>query len=173
MLPYRISGKLFFSLCKQCAMDKPTDCGHSTDKRSITGTWVLSEVLKARQQWEKKSSDLFKEYINTFLKAKMEASKVFLGLPANQTWFIIKLYQRKSEHSFGITKVMCYLIFDYVICFIFFLLFIEDHGCFINTQLSICLSRKIRMDFKYLCILNMLNNSVIMLCKHNHIIRFY
>ena len=61
-------------------------CPHSPQERQLTGTWCTIEVQKAldmgyemvklHEVWhfEETSSDLFKNYVNTWLKIKQEAS---------------------------------------------------------------------------------------------------
>ena len=90
VLPYRTNDKLMFPLCKTCA-DKadPSNrdpCTHTDEERAIEGTWCHVELMKALEKgyeilrvhevWHfpEHSSDLFKEYVNTFLKIKQEAS---------------------------------------------------------------------------------------------------
>jgi hypothetical protein len=87
VLPYRTQGKLMFPLCKTCADTcNQTPCDHSNNQRAIQGTWCHIELKKALEKgyqilrlhevWHfpETSSELFKEYIDTFLKIKQEAS---------------------------------------------------------------------------------------------------
>ena len=90
VLPYRTGGKLLFPLCHTCAEERPVDphyrCTHEDSQRRFTGTWVSAELHKALDcgyQIDKvyevwhfpgHSSDLFRRYIDTFLKIKQEAS---------------------------------------------------------------------------------------------------
>ncbi|XP_048775446.2 uncharacterized protein LOC125680045 [Ostrea edulis] len=90
VLPYKTGGKLLFPLCRTCAEHRnlgPDDrCSHTDSERSLTGTWVTVEVHKAldlgyrleriHEVWhfEKTSQDLFRSYIDTFLKIKQESS---------------------------------------------------------------------------------------------------
>ena len=87
VLPYRTQNKLMFPLCKTCAdtLNK-TPCTHSEQERSILGTWCHVELMKAIEKgyqilkihevWHfpNHTDELFKEYVNTFLKIKQEAS---------------------------------------------------------------------------------------------------
>ena len=87
VLPYRTQNKLMFPLCKTCAdtLNK-TPCTHSEQERSILGTWCHVELMKAiekgyqilkiQEVWHFPihTDELFKEYVNTFLKIKQEAS---------------------------------------------------------------------------------------------------
>ena len=76
-----------FPLCKTCADTKnPNPFTHTDQERAIRGTWCHIEVMKAIEKgyvvlnlhevwhWEETSDELFKEYVNTFLKIKQEAS---------------------------------------------------------------------------------------------------
>ena len=87
VLPYRASGKLMFPLCRTCAdTTSGTVCTHTDSERAITGTWCHVELLKAVEKgyeilrlhevWHfpEQSDELFKEYVDTFLKIKQEAS---------------------------------------------------------------------------------------------------
>ena len=87
VLPYRTQNKLMFPLCKTCAdtLNKST-CTHSEQERSILGTWCHVElmeaiekgyqILKIHEVWHfpVRTGELFKEYVDTFLKIKQEAS---------------------------------------------------------------------------------------------------
>ena len=87
VLPYRTPENLMFPLCKTCADTKNQNpCTHTDHERAIRGTWCHVEVMKAIEKgyvvlnlhevwhWEETSDELFKEYVNTFLKIKQEAS---------------------------------------------------------------------------------------------------
>ena len=87
VLPYRTPENLMFPLCKTCADTKNQNpCTHTDQERAICGTWCHVEVMKAIEKgyvvlnlhevwhWEETSDELFKEYVNTFLKIKQEAS---------------------------------------------------------------------------------------------------
>ena len=89
VLSYRTQGKLMFPLCKTCADTcQQTPCTHSDNERAIEGTWCTVELekalekgyrlLKIHEVWHfpATSDERFKEYINTFLKIKQEASDV-------------------------------------------------------------------------------------------------
>lgn len=100
VLPYRANGKLLFPLCKACAdvMDPTKACTHTSEERSLVGSWVISELLLALQYGYKlkkvieiwkfpftqydpktKQGGLFTKYMHTFLKIKAEKS----GWPPN------------------------------------------------------------------------------------------
>ena len=100
VLPARIDEKLLFALCYTCAVQKNTKwsadadrvehlCTHSVEDRALTGVWATPEIQKAVEKgytlmdvyeihtFEESNVGLFSGYVNTFLKAKQEAS----GLP--------------------------------------------------------------------------------------------
>ncbi|XP_061181223.1 uncharacterized protein LOC133189847 [Saccostrea echinata] len=90
VLPYRTGGKLLFPLCRTCAERQDSTskhrCQHADQERSLTGTWVTTELHKALDMgytleriyevwhFSQSSRDLFRSYIDTFLKIKQEAS---------------------------------------------------------------------------------------------------
>ena len=87
VLPYRTKDKLMFPLCKTCADTlNQNQCTHTDQERSILDTWCHVElekaiekgykVLKIHEVWHypTQTDELFKEYVNTFLKIKQEAS---------------------------------------------------------------------------------------------------
>ena len=92
ILPVKSEGKLLFPLCAECArLMNQASCTHSDDQRRLTGTWTTMElhaaldfgykVVKVYEvlHYSQSSSDLFKEYIDAWLKVKQEAS----GWPSN------------------------------------------------------------------------------------------
>ncbi len=87
VLPHRACGKLMFPLCKMCAdTTNKVACTHTDAERAITRTWCHVELLKAMEKgyeivrlhevWHfpEQSDELFKDYVDTFLKIKQEAS---------------------------------------------------------------------------------------------------
>ena len=87
VLPYRTKDKLMFPLCKTCTDTLNQDpCTHSDQERAILGTWCHVELMKAIEKgyeilkihevWHftEHTDELFKEYVNKFLKMKQEAS---------------------------------------------------------------------------------------------------
>ena len=94
VLPHRHGGKLTFPLCAACVeeeMAKPPlersyQCAHSDDQRVLTGMWCTPELNKAvelgyqiqyiHEVWHfpQTQEGLFKDYVNTWLKIKQEAS---------------------------------------------------------------------------------------------------
>ena len=95
VLPYFEAGKLLFPLCAACAREtRQGFCDHRDDERALHGTWVTTELYKAletgyrmvaveevwhyaeREQYDRKdpSTGLFTQYIDCFLKLKIQAS---------------------------------------------------------------------------------------------------
>ena len=94
VLPYRHEDKLTFPLCRTCMEngfrsslhERSMLCNHTPTQRALTGTWCTPELQKALEKgyeilyvheiwhFEKVSEDLFKNYVNTWLKIKQEAS---------------------------------------------------------------------------------------------------
>ena len=87
VLPYRTKDKLMFPLCKTCADTlNQSPCTHTEQERAILDTWCHVELMKAIEKGYKilkihevwhyptQTDELFKEYVNTFLKIKQEAS---------------------------------------------------------------------------------------------------
>ena len=77
-----------FTLCRSCAEKlQQTPCEHSEEQRTLSGTWPSIEIAKACvlgyrvvrliEVWNflERSSHLFKECIDTFLKIKLHASR--------------------------------------------------------------------------------------------------
>ena len=87
VLPYRTKDKLMFPLCKTCADTlNQNPCTHTDEERAILGTWCHVELMKAIEKgyevleihevwhWEEITDELFKHYVDTFLKIKQEAN---------------------------------------------------------------------------------------------------
>ena len=94
VLPHRQGHKLTFPLCLACVEKEQTKpmlgssctCSHTVEERALIGTWCSPELEKAvgkgyqvldiYEMWHftEKSDQLFKSYINTFLKIKQETS---------------------------------------------------------------------------------------------------
>ena len=87
VLPYRANGKLMFPLCRTCAETlQQTPCEHADEERMLSGTWCSIEIDKALElgyrvvrmievwHFPQNSSELFRRYIDTFLKIQQEAS---------------------------------------------------------------------------------------------------
>ena len=76
-----------FALCKTCVSTlNKSPCTHSEQERAILGTWCHVELMKAIEKgyqvlkihevWHfpNHTDELFKGYVDTFLKIKQEAS---------------------------------------------------------------------------------------------------
>ena len=94
VLPYRHDDKLLFPLCGRCVkeeMDKPLldrsyHCPHPDEERALTSTWCSPELVKAVElgyqvlyiyevwHFDDTCEGLFRDYVNTWLKIKQEAS---------------------------------------------------------------------------------------------------
>ena len=87
VLPCKINNKLMFPLCGKCASCNNQDfCNHNENEKSFIGTWTTIELMKALNKgyrilklyevwnFENSSDNLFKEYVETFLKIKQESS---------------------------------------------------------------------------------------------------
>lgn len=93
VLPYRHRDKLLFPLCAACVelwSDAPllqnVVCHHTFDERALTGTWCTPELRLALQKgytllridqvyhFPQRKTGLFRDYIDTWLKLKEEAS---------------------------------------------------------------------------------------------------
>ena len=111
VLPHRCNGKLTFPLCRTCAESKEQRkaCECSDDQRSFTGEWCTPEFEEALRNgykvvkimevlhWEESSDTLFREYINTFLKLKAEASGFPQGVNTEEERHqFVQQYQEKE-----------------------------------------------------------------------------
>ena len=92
VLPYRTpDDKLLFGLCRTCCDEYQTRtglCHHTDEERAFEGLWCTPEVDLAIEKgyrvirgnaglaYEESDEDMFKEYINMFLKIKTQASKL-------------------------------------------------------------------------------------------------
>ncbi|CAH2001782.1 unnamed protein product, partial [Acanthoscelides obtectus] len=92
VLPSKMNNKLMFVNCQKCGEDfVREECQHSIQERSLKGTWVIEEVLKAIEKgyqiietyeiWEydtiqlsKDQEGLFSGMMNKFLQIKQQAS---------------------------------------------------------------------------------------------------
>ena len=76
-----------FPLCKTCSDTlNQNPCTHTDEERAILGTWCHIELMKAIEKgyevleihevwhWEETTDELFKDYVDTYLKRKQEAS---------------------------------------------------------------------------------------------------
>ena len=94
VLPYRHEGKLLFPLCATCVeeqmpkrpWERTLECIHTDEQRVLTGTWCTPELHKAVElgyevqyvyevwHFDETCEGLFRDYVNTWLKIKQEAS---------------------------------------------------------------------------------------------------
>ena len=86
VLPIHCQQKMVFTLCKTCAEQEMSYCKHTVEERALTGTWTSVELKKALDlgyqlldvyyiwHWEEWSTDVYKKYINKYLRMKQEAS---------------------------------------------------------------------------------------------------
>ena len=94
VLPYRHEGKLTFPLCATCMknempkrpLERLAQCIHTNQQRVLTGTWCSPELNKAVElgyeiqyiyevwHFDETCEGLFRDYVNTWLKIKQEAS---------------------------------------------------------------------------------------------------
>ncbi|XP_055353765.1 uncharacterized protein LOC129599526 [Paramacrobiotus metropolitanus] len=85
VLPATFNGKLVFTLCRTCAENGINDyCSHSDEERSFEGVFCTPELHMALRQgyqvqeiyevwhWNEKRAGLFQEYVDKFLKEKLE-----------------------------------------------------------------------------------------------------
>ena len=76
-----------FPLCKTCTDTlNQNPCTHTDEERAILGTWCHVELMKAIEKgyevleihevwhWEETTDELFKDYVDMYLKIKQEAS---------------------------------------------------------------------------------------------------
>ena len=76
-----------FPLCKTCTDTlNQNPCTHTDEERAILGTWCHVELMKAIEKgyevlkihevwhWDQITDELFKDYVDTFLRIKQEAS---------------------------------------------------------------------------------------------------
>ena len=94
VLPYRHDNKLLFPLCAACVeqempkrpLERSSECVHTDRQRVLTGTWCTPELEKAVElgyqvqyiyevwHFDETCEGLFRDYVNTWLKIKQEAS---------------------------------------------------------------------------------------------------
>jgi hypothetical protein len=111
VLPVHLNNKLLFPLCRTCATINQIDvCMHSEDERVLHGVWFSEELkvairdgyqlktISAVHHFERKSNQLFAEYIKTFFKIKLAAS----GRPPNETDEDLEHFIAETERKEGI-----------------------------------------------------------------------
>ena len=112
ILPEHVNGKLMFPLCRTCAKTQQVkECHHSKEDRSLFGVWVSEELKQAVKygykiiriycvhHFKRRTKDLFSNYMKTFFKLKLTATK----RPDNETEeelesFIKEINQRMDIH---------------------------------------------------------------------------
>lgn len=84
----KVSEKLTFPLCYSCVSTCQKACNHNDESRALIGVWTTPElykamdmgyeVLEAYETWhfEESSTELFKPYVEFFLKIKQENSSL-------------------------------------------------------------------------------------------------
>ncbi|KAL9952108.1 hypothetical protein ACROYT_G039315 [Oculina patagonica] len=127
VLPYRHGGKLTFPLCRTCVeteqgkplTERSCKCKHSPEERQLTGTWCTPEIEEAvkrgyviehvHEVWhfEKKDDTLFREFVNTFLKMKQEASgwPSWVGDDVDKRVQYITQYEQKEGIKLDADKI--------------------------------------------------------------------
>ena len=50
VLPMKLKGKLFFTLCQKCVTENISKCEHNDSERCLEGTWVSLEIMEAIRQ---------------------------------------------------------------------------------------------------------------------------
>jgi G:T-mismatch repair DNA endonuclease (very short patch repair protein) len=110
VLPIKANGKLLFALCQTCANNNIEKCTHTDSERAIRGTYCTEEIKEAIRQgyvieklyevwhWETTSDELFKEYIDTFLKGKQEASGYpdYVKTPEDEANYIADYFEKEG-----------------------------------------------------------------------------
>ncbi len=110
VLPVKISNKLMFPLCHECAINENQEnCDHSQEQRSIVGTWVVDEVKAAIKQgyeilefFEMVEYQIkfgyFKKFVDFFYKIKIESS----GIPHGYSEDTLDQYIEEVREREGI-----------------------------------------------------------------------
>ena len=116
--------KLVFTLCKVCAETRNQNkCKHSDNERSFIGTWTTDEINKALEKgykvlrtyevwhFDNSTDDLFKGYIRSFMKIKLESSKYDFKTKEEETNFKLKIKKsldidiEKFEFNAGLRSI--------------------------------------------------------------------
>ena len=119
VLPVHIHKKLSFVLCRTCAeLSSPTSCMHKDNKRAFVGIWTHAEIKKSVEMgykilkifeiwhWDIWSHDLFKEYIDTFYRLKLQSSGFPSGVETEkEKRQYIKLIEKEENISLEYDKV--------------------------------------------------------------------
>ena len=143
-----------FPLCKTCTDTlNQNPCTHTEQERAILGTWCHVELMKAIEKgyqilkihevWHfpEHTDELFKEYVDTFLKIKQEAS----GYPKEcvtdeqKQHHIDEYYEHegirldpeKIEHNSGLrslAKLMLNSLWGMLLLFVFYVTLVSSVG---------------------------------------------
>ncbi len=109
VLWHRTNGKIYYTLCRACTDygNHTKDCNHDDNQHALTSTWPSFELQLALENgyqirkvhgvwdWRLRSTKLFTNYVNTFLKNKVEAS----GVPekfADNVEDFVHIYEEKQ-----------------------------------------------------------------------------
>lgn len=114
----KVKNTLLFGLCRKCMFENvdkswisEIKCEHSSEERSFTTVCTHIELLHAVSEgyvvkkfyevyhWKEWSTELFKKYISTNLKVKMESSGIPEGMSAAEKKdFLEKVYELYGFH---------------------------------------------------------------------------
>jgi len=114
----KVKNSLLFGLCRKCMFEnvdkswvREIKCEHSNEQRSFTTICTHPELLRAISEgyivkkfyeayyWKEWSKDLFKKYISTNLKVKMESSGIPQGMTDDEKkHFLEKVYELYGFH---------------------------------------------------------------------------
>ena len=97
-------------MCKRCVIDNSSECRHSEEEPAFWGTFSTIEMLKAIEKgykvvkiheiwhFENSSSELFREYVNYFLRIKQESSGFpdWVETPEDQGKYINNYYEHEG-----------------------------------------------------------------------------
>ncbi|XP_055349061.1 uncharacterized protein LOC129595951 [Paramacrobiotus metropolitanus] len=111
VLPFTINGKLIFTLCMACAVSKNNDyCNHTDQERCLEGVWCTPELHHALDRgykvhkiyevwhWNHKRFGLFSEYVEKFLKEKVDASDwpSYATTPETRKQYLREVLERET-----------------------------------------------------------------------------
>lgn len=96
VLPYKCGNKLMFGLCRTCMEEREALCTHDTDERALEYVFCTPEIDKAIEvgyrlldvyavlHYPEQEGDLFRPYVDMFLKIKQEKSGAPPGVETEQ-----------------------------------------------------------------------------------------
>lgn len=128
VLPFKAAGRLVFGLCYACANTHSQECHHNNSERVVPGVWCTPELYQALDEgytlvhvieahhFAKQEKGLFKDYVNTFLKQKQQASgwpQTVIKNKESRADYIDRYYQKEGiqleekniEHNPGLRTV--------------------------------------------------------------------